>query len=110
MRLARRPELFEATASLAGYFPKPTAVDPIATLAARVRGVRYRMDSGPLDLEPACERIGPSVTQFGPIENEKALNLDGTEGLRRAPRPMKMGTTALPWRYDAAARRCDPAG
>src|SRR6516165_10389525 len=42
--------------------------------------------------------------------NRKALNLDGTEGLRRAPRPMKMGTTALPWRYDAPARRCDPAG
>ena len=40
----------------------------------------------------------------------KALNLDGTEGLRRALRPIKMGTTALPWRYDAAARRCDPAG
>jgi hypothetical protein len=31
------------------------------------------------------------VTQFGPIEIEKALNLDGTEGLRRAPQPMKMG-------------------
>src|SRR5882672_8028981 len=25
------------------------------------------------------------MTQFGPIEIEKALNLDGTEGLRRAP-------------------------
>ena len=50
------------------------------------------------------------MTHFGPIEIEKALYLDGTEGLGRAPRLMKMGTTALPWRYDAAARRCDPAG
>jgi hypothetical protein len=67
------------------------------------------------DALPSCgcdksELAGRSLTQFGPIEIEKALNLDGTEGLRRAPRPMKMGTTALPWRYDAAARRCDPAG
>jgi hypothetical protein len=47
----------------------------------------------------ACLRILDRrfMTQFGPIEIENALNLDGTEGLRRAPRPMKMGTTALPW-------------
>ena len=29
-------EFFEATASLAGYFPKPTAVDPLGTFGAFV--------------------------------------------------------------------------
>jgi hypothetical protein len=29
-------------------------------------------------------RVLPSLTQFAPIEIEKELNLDGTEGLRRA--------------------------
>jgi hypothetical protein len=81
----------------------------IGPKAKKLGARRWSADQGqsgrvPRDLRP------PVVTQFGPIEIEKALNLDGTEGLRRAPRPMKMGTTALPWRYDAAARRCDPAG
>ena len=36
---------------------------------------------------PAAGLTRSRMTQFGPIEIEKALNLDGTEGLRRVPLP-----------------------
>src|ERR1700756_1067236 len=69
-----------------------TGVWPDATLPGRPR-----LDAYGVEADISQPTISAETVENDPIRtyrNRKALNLDGTEGLRRAPRPMKMGTTA----------------